>query len=486
MRSSQPVSLFSGQPQSTGRPTSFLVSTLVHGALLGLLYLGIVQNPGINDRMLSERYVFRHLDLHTPESMKQPSEESSAMYPSPQPTAQGNDPGEQPVVPASFPGEIAQRTPAPQTLVQPDLPPNLQLPRETPIPAVLLWSAQKTPTKKIVPPQPHEATAAEVRPSLDPPNEEANLADLGVSAADIAAAPQALSPSTTSPVAVRGPEKEHVPETTSKGDEQPTPAAAMSLSDLHMREGTVTLPPANETGPAAAAKPLTNGQAGGLSQKGTSGPAGRKDAIGAGRNSGDSKKSADPTEGPAKPKGSNAAPTQEATGGSAQEAGAGPGQDREHSAEHINLPKNGQFGAVVVGSSMEEQYPESAGVWRGRLAYTVYLHVGLAKSWILQYSVPRSADSASGGNVARLEAPWPYNIVRPNLASGDVDADALMVHGFVNEAGRFEALAMVFPPEFSQAQFVLNMLQQWQFRPAMQNGQSAKVEVLLIIPEEPE
>jgi hypothetical protein len=73
--------------------------------------------------------------------------------------------------------------------------------------------------------------------------------------------------------------------------------------------------------------------------------------------------------------------------------------------------------------------------------------------------------------------------VRPNIAPGSIDADALMVHGYVNLEGRFEALTIVFPPQFPQAQFVLSMLNQWQFRPATQNGQNMKVEVLLIIPE---
>jgi hypothetical protein len=140
----------------------------------------------------------------------------------------------------------------------------------------------------------------------------------------------------------------------------------------------------------------------------------------------------------------------------------------------------------VVGASLEEKYPETAGLWSGRMAYTVYLHVGLARSWILQYSLPRAADAAAAGNIARLVAPWPYNIVRPNLAPGAINADALMVHGFVNQVGRFETLAIAFPPEFAQAQFVLNALEQWQFRPAAQNGQVTRVEVLLIIPEETE
>jgi hypothetical protein len=102
----------------------------------------------------------------------------------------------------------------------------------------------------------------------------------------------------------------------------------------------------------------------------------------------------------------------------------------------------------------------------------------------MQYSLPRAADASQGGPVAHLDAPWPYDIVRPNLEPGSIDADALMIHGFVNQAGRFETLSIVFPQAFPQAQFVIAALEKWQFRPAMQNGQSAKVEVLLIIPEQ--
>jgi len=96
---------------------------------------------------------------------------------------------------------------------------------------------------------------------------------------------------------------------------------------------------------------------------------------------------------------------------------------------------------------------------------------------------PEESQSAAG---AAIEAPWPYTIVRPNLDPGSLDADALMIHGFVNQSGHFEALSMVFPQTFAQAQFVLTALEKWQFRPAMQSGQSARVEVLLIIPEQAE
>jgi hypothetical protein len=138
---------------------------------------------------------------------------------------------------------------------------------------------------------------------------------------------------------------------------------------------------------------------------------------------------------------------------------------------------------VVVGSSLEDRYPETADLTSGKMTYTVYLQMGTPKSWILQYSLPRAGDAAEVGSATRIEAPWPYDRVRPNLAPGAIDADALIVHGFVNLAGRFESLAIAFPPDFAQAQFVLSSLAQWQFRPAMQNGQNIKVEVLLIIPE---
>jgi len=165
-------------------------------------------------------------------------------------------------------------------------------------------------------------------------------------------------------------------------------------------------------------------------------------------------------------------------------AGLAPGG--ELSLTHLTLPKDGQFGVVVVGSSLNEQYPEIVGIWNSRLVYTVYLHIGLGKSWILQYSLPRTDEAAAGGSINRPEAPWPYDIMRPHLNPEDYNSDAIMVHGFVNAAGRFDRLALVFPAGFTQAKFVLNALQQWQFRPARQDGHIAAVEVLLIIPEETE
>jgi len=290
----------------------------------------------------------------------------------------------------------------------------------------------KAPTVTLVAPLPEKPAVAEVKPSIQPPNEETHLADISINASELGARIPLILPSSTSPVIVHGPETANQGKvTTAAGSAQPTSAAVMSLSDLRMADGAVTLPPVNQTASSNSSGALAPGQA---------------DGSGGGSRTG-------------------------------SDVGS------QLTATHIALPKEGQFGAVVVGSSLEEKYPETANIWSGRLAYTVYLHVGLAKSWILQYSLSSYDSASASGNIMHIGAPWPYSIVRPNIAPGAIDADALMVHGYVNQAGRFEALAIAFPPAFAQAQFVLDSLSQWQFRPATQNGKNVRVEVLLIIPE---
>ena len=275
----------------------------------------------------------------------------------------------------------------------------------------------------------------------------------------------------------------------------------MSLSDLRMPEGTIALPLANQTAQAGSAGILASGPTQTSSQPGNSTPDSRQTGTGTGPNAGDQAEKAAGPRGGGGPNGAGGN-GKNGTGGGGQngskagqigsgrgielagDTDGGPGLSNARSITRIRLHENGQFGVVVVGSSATDEYPEMAGIWSGRLAYTVYLHVGLTRNWILQYSLPRAAEASIAGNVTRPDAPWPYDMVRPNLAPGDYNADAIMVHGFVNMTGHFEKLAIVFPPQFAQAKFVLNALQEWQFRPAMQSGSVTAVEVLLIIPEE--
>ncbi len=432
-------------------------------------------SPHLDTRAIAERFTVRDIDLETPEQQMKRAARGKVKYPSPLPKVHQNKPGAgKPLPTPPALRQVAQAQKGPQTLMQPDLASKLALTQEVPVPTMVIWSPQKAPVKDVVAPLPDKPTAANVTPSPAPPNDQVDLSNISISVPAVAAPKLPTLASTTSPIAEQAPQRvQMAPSTVSQTTAQPTPAAVMSLSDLQMAQGKVVLPPVNESAAADAPGILAPG------------PPQAPSAPGKGDDSGNAaagKETDNATDPPGQP--ATAANLNGNEASSHQGTDTGTGQDNRPTATEITLPKNGQFGAVIVGASLEDQFPELAGVWAGRLAYTVYLHVGLARSWILQYSLPRSDEAAAAGSIARLEAPWPYNIVRPNLATDPRDANTVMVHGFVNRAGSFETLSIVFPPQFPQAEFVIRSLQNWQFRPATQDGQSEKVEVLLIIPEE--
>lgn len=460
MGSSQTITLF-GEPQPTRwRPSGPVMSLLVHGVAIIGIAACLKHSPKVVDPW-AERYTVRILNLRRPAPKIQLASLRGIIHVKPKAVnhmlARG---GGHPSLPSGS-RHIAQLKPAPQTLVQPDLPPNV-LPQETPVPLALLWATENNPTEKIVPPPLQEATNASVEPSLDPPNPELKLADLRVSPTPFRTELPMPSPSTSSPLTVYRPDApSQVPQTGSESIAPPTPARVMSLSDILLQQGAVPLPVINETAPSSSAdllapeRPETPPQDGGGNQ------AGKQPGSGAGQTAGD--------------QGADVA----GSGAAGQE---GAGNDPAYS--RIMLPRDGHFGVVVVGSSPADEYPEAQGVWTDRLAYTVYLHVGLARSWIMQYALPLNVEAAAGGDAVRPDAPWPFVVVRPHLAPGDTNGDAILVHGLINTKGQFEQLAVVFPQQFPQSQFVLGALRQWQFRPATQNGEVTPVEVLLIIPRE--
>ncbi len=240
-----------------------------------------------------------------------------------------------------------------------------------------------------------------------------------------------------------------------------------------MKEGTATLPMVNQVAPAPLTGSLSPGQPKSTSPTGVGTVENKQSGVSAGQTPGQMAKVDKASSGV----GLGNSTTGETVGAEGPDLGAG-----LRALTHLALPRDGAFGMVVVGASAADEYPEAANTWSGRLAYTVYLHVGTRKNWILQYAVPRSQEPAKVGQV-RPEAPWPYDITRPSI-DADTGSNAIIIHGFVNATGHFERLAVLFPAELAEAKFLLHALQQWQFRPATQNGQITQVEVLLIIPDE--
>ncbi len=144
----------------------------------------------------------------------------------------------------------------------------------------------------------------------------------------------------------------------------------------------------------------------------------------------------------------------------------------------LTLPKDGKFGVVVLGSAGSAMYPESVSALSGKVVYTVYLKMGLRKSWILQYCLVKSpAESAANKGTAAtpLDAPWPFLMMRPDQWSAS-DPDYIVIHGMVTSAGQFEQLAMVFPEQLDERDLLLRSLKLWAFRPAARDGEPVAVE----------
>lgn len=469
---SQINTLFTTPQRSRTEPGFFMASVLMHGLAFGIAVLTVMDAPRVDDSSRTRRYTTRLVKLQSTDPLLQWSP-GSAAQPTSHAEMRAGRADEQRVAVAA-PQSLAYRVSAPITLVQPDIAQNTLLPLKAPIPLMVMWTPPELPVKKIVPPAPKIKASANVRPSLSMPNREAHVANIQLASTSFVSQTIPISASTTSPIVVPGQELPQVPQTASIPSAQPTPATVLSVSDLLLSKGTVALPPANQTAAASSSDSFAPGRPQSTSQTGDGATVGKQNGNASGVTSGNHGDQNETATGPAgeKQAGSNSG----SASGLPSENGA--------SVDRITRPKDGHFGVVVVGDSVAEEYPEAAGIWADRLAYTVYLHVGAAKSWILQYCLPRVVQAA--GNTTRPDAPWPYLIMTPHLAAGDYDTDALLVHGFIDAAGHFEKLAIVFPAQFAQSKFVLGALQQWQFRPAEQNGQSTAVEVLLIIPEETE
>jgi len=443
-----------------------------------VLLLALKHAPRMNDKSDAERYTVRLLKAPRIQPETRPSVRSGQSQTTLHTAAHDIAPGGGPPEP-SVPAELAQLPQRSQTLVQPDAPADLLLPQETPVPLAVMWSPDNSPSKVLVAPPQQEPTIAVTRPALIKPNRESNLSDLNITMTPFPSRTPVLPPGTTSPIIVRGVEEiRQIPSTSTAQLEPPTPARVLSISSLQA-QGAVVIPFANRSSESSSSALVISTATGKNSGKtGAGNPVSNQGGTGPGETPGSTK--GDSVSGTGTNTQSTVAIDQ--NGGSTSGLTSG----GELSLTHLTLAKDGQFGVVVVGSSSNEEYPEIVGIWNARLVYTVYLHIGLGKNWILQYSLPRADEAAAGGSINRPEAPWPYDIMRPHLNPEDYTSDAIMVHGFVNAAGRFERLALVFPTGFTQTKFVLNALQQWQFRPARQDGHIAAVEVLLIIPEETE
>ena len=177
---------------------------------------------------------------------------------------------------------MANRKPAPQTIVQPDIPPNTILPKALPLPAMLLWKVSKPNVKKLTPPPPQPAKA-QLPPKPDIPNQETILADVQITSTPFRRETLKQLPSTTTPVpAHQNAPVQLIPQTTSVSSLDTASAAVMSVSDISLARGSVSLPPANQSATGNPNGGMAPGRSGDASKPGNGDPANSGNAQGGG------------------------------------------------------------------------------------------------------------------------------------------------------------------------------------------------------------
>jgi hypothetical protein len=88
------------------------------------------------------------------------------------------------------------------------------------------------------------------------------------------------------------------------------------------------------------------------------------------------------------------------------------------------------------------------------------------------------------GNSSPLAAPYPRMTFRPPIKTRQGSSAYVMVHGFLDGNGRFEGLKVLGTSAAEEAPQIVAVLERWEFRPAMQDGRPARVEILLAIAPE--
>lgn len=425
---------------------------------------------------------------------------------------------------------VRSKRPVPQTLVQMDLPPTLDLHQQLRVPRiVMLASTARRVAKPFVAP-PHRKNTMEVPsqvalemrpPILDVKPGFAKTPDLLRDTTPRLPAPVGA----VTPVASnREPVETRPAAATVTGNVSDEPSNIISLPDRPIPAASaIVLPPLNQVSgkdsASGVAGPLdpTGGQAvigkagpgespgtppgtqtnggrgpetaphggtGGLLAKNTGGgisPGSRAPGIGAGA----AASGAPGVGGKSGPEGPGAAGSGTRTGAGSS-GGNGTGAAGRSGPVRLIRPQNGSYEVAIVQSS--GVVPGSNGMLKGKPVYSVYIPVGTGKEWILQYCLP--ADDAHAaprsqvvqlGAITPIGAPYAFTIVGPAIQFR-AGARYAFIHGFVNVSGRFEHLEESSDQEIENIGAVLESLGQWEFRPATKDGVPAVVEILLCIP----
>jgi len=416
-----------------------------------------------------------------------------------------------------------------QTLLQPDFPASTPVTADVRLPELLTWKPQPKPApnpgKRIL--APHRSPDDPVQlnlpepPALERPNREAQVKELATAGHGMNVSPLVPLPAgTAAPLRNRAPgASAPIPQIAPSISSDSSPVNVLSIPEIPVPPaGIFQLPAGNEAGSAGSPSNGERGQSGSAAGRGSQGSAigaaghhagggSGPDGGGSGPDGGgsvrdgrspvadgagsiaDGRSPASATEAAGREtgRGSGSPGPEPGAGDSSLSGGKADSEAPGRKVTKVVLPANGRF-SVLIESSGSEAFPEAEGILNGRHVYTVYVRTGARKEWILQYCLPEAVERTLpvSGRAAALEAPFPYLIMRPDLAY-EPDVDYLIVHGIVTALGKFDQLGYVTAPDAAaDKDLLLHSLEQWQFRPGKLDGQPTALEILLIIPRDRE
>ena len=333
---------------------------------------------------------------------------------------------------------FAPAPPSQITLIQPQYPLNLQPPPlSAAVPSAMVWNEPKpkvAPSRAVLPGPAHrDLPVVEMREPTGEVRASARILDVPDSVRVNAA---------TLPVTQLAPQP--VNEKRAVGGPEAHPVAVLSVSDARLTSDTIVVPPGNV---------ISSASGGGSSAVGQDPATARRDVPAPTRDSIASRLATTPLEA-------------SRTGG-----------------REVVHPPNGRFDIVVIQSSPDESLPP--GMLSGKPVYTVYLHVGDSKQWVMHFSATKSSPVQRGGVVQLpdprpLTAPYPRMTVLPEEPVNG-PGPYVLVHGVVDESGSLQNLEIVGAIQSSKSS-LLQALSRWRFQPARRAESSERIEMVLAIP----
>jgi hypothetical protein len=341
------------------------------------------------------------------------------------------------------------------------------------LPSFMYWVAASIPPPEspITPGSSRPAPGTVLRPAepgLQAPNQEAAAASVSLARMD-AKANVSVPPSSSMPVRMDAP-----PERTGAGSSEGVPLAAVSISQFLPENGAlVAIPPVTVPG----------GDGPGFDGSGGNGDARSRDAAAFGR-SGTGPAANSSEEGAGHPGAGEPVVRMVETRVGRVELREFPDGSQER-----RYPRNGFFDAVLVQASAGDLVREAAELLTGRPVQTVYIAVGAGRDWILQYCVPRDAETGAGqsgmivslAGPSKLEPPWIQTAALPPGGRGP-SGKSTVFYGILGADGRLRDMRALRGTQYQARAELLAYLDKWEFRPARRDSVPADVEVLLIVP----